>query len=337
MRILLGSARNWVRMIFTRFLVGLIRVLSSSSRSSVVLSNDTTSKIDGTGAQIQRLICLHALSKELSLDFVQNPFVDVSVHPLDPFQDRLTKDAFVEQMNDLFQLPNRSNAGPMRIINLKTLNAWSLLRITITSLRDHEPIQINVVEPYPITDAYPDIAICAGDIFPNWEKFANFLVQEFQRPFVSIHYRQGVGGAVLYPGQKISRELPPIYFYKKLKELITEYESNSSIYLFTDAPVSNITYEPDVQQHYQWDGTPGFMDGVMEIKGNDLSRFFQERNVEVKVLIGGNPLEAIAIMSKSNYLITSRSSLSYVAGLLNSSGTIFAADGFWHPSPRSWA
>jgi hypothetical protein len=323
-------------MIFTRFLVRLTRFLFSSSRSTVVLSNDTTSKIDGTGAQIQRLICLHALSTELGLDFVQNPFVDVSVHPLDPFQDRLAKDAFVEQMNDLFELPSRSNVGPMRIIDLKTLNAWSLLRITITALRDNEPIQLNVVEPYPITDAYPDIAFRASHIFPKWENFANFLVQEFQRPFVSIHYRQGVGGAVLYPGQKISRELPPTYFYKKLKELITEYESSPSVYLFTDAPVSNITYKPDVQQHYQWDGTPGFMDGVMEIKGNDLSRFFQERNVEVKVHIGGNPLEAIAIMSKSNYLITSRSSLSYVAGLLNASGTIVASDGFWHPSPRSW-
>jgi hypothetical protein len=336
MRFLLGSARNWSRMVLTRFLVGLARFLFSSSRCTVILSNDTTSKIDGTGAQIQRLICLHALSAELGLDFLQNLFVDVSVHPLDPFQDPLAKDAFIRQMNDLFELPNRGEVGPMRIIDLKTLSAWSLLRITIASLRDNEPIRLNVVEPYPITDAYPDIAFRRSHIFPKWEEFANFLVQDFQRPFVSIHYRQGVGGAVLYPGQKIPRELPPTYFYLKLRELITEYDPSPSVYLFTDAPVSDITYKPDVQQHYQWDGTPGFIDGIMEIKGNDLSRFFQERNVEVKVHIGGNPLEAIAIMSKSNYLITSRSSLSYVAGLLNASGTIVASDGFWHPSPSSW-
>jgi hypothetical protein len=239
-------------------------------------------------------------------------------------------------MNHLFKLPIGRSVGPTKIIDLQTLSAWSLLKVTFVGLRSNESIQLNVVEPYPITDSYPNIASRTSQVFPGWEKFANLLVRGFQRPFVSIHYRQGVGGAVLYPGQKIPRELPPSYFYKKLKELFDGYELSPLVHLFTDAPVDNITYKPDAQQHGHWDGTPGFIDGVMEIKGNDLYRFFKERNIEVQVHIGGNPLDAIAIMSKSDYLITSRSSLSYVAGLLNTSGTIVAPDRFWHPSPSAW-
>jgi hypothetical protein len=67
-----------------------------------------------------------------------------------------------------------------------------------------------------------------------------------------------------------------------------------------------------------------------------LYQYFRSKQVDINVHSGGNPLEAIALMSKSDLLITSRSSLSYVAGLLNSSGTIVAADQFWHPNPDAW-
>ena len=74
-----------------------------------MLANNTTLKIDGVGAQIQRLISIYSLSKILKIDFRQNSFIDISVHALDPFQDLESKASFIGQMNRLFQIdiPNR--------------------------------------------------------------------------------------------------------------------------------------------------------------------------------------------------------------------------------------
>jgi hypothetical protein len=323
-------------MVSVRFLILPTRILLLFARPDFILSNNTILKIDGVGAQIQRLLGVYSLSKKLRIEFTQNPFLDISVHPLDPYQTQDQKMEFIQQLNHLFKLNHSSGCDGAKVIEIGALTPWKLLSIVIVNFLWKGTLQLNVVEPYPITDSYPDLLTRMQDNFPNWMEFAEGLVSEFSHPIISIHYRQGVGGGAIYPGQKVSRELPPSYFLMKLKFAFGLKEFKSSINLFTDAPVQDLTYSPGVDQNHHWEGTPGFSNGVMKVKGNDLYSYFAKNNLHVEVYLGGNPLEAIAIMSKSDFLITSRSSLSYVAGLLNSYGTIIAAEGFWHPSPRTW-
>jgi hypothetical protein len=329
-------SRRLLRTFKVRCVIFPVRFLLFFARPNFKLSNNTIKKIDGVGAQIQRLLGIYSLSKKLRIDFVQNPFLDISVHPLDPYQTQNQKVEFVKQLNFLFKVNSSSSCDLGQVIEIGVLTPWKLLSVVLRNFLKRGSIQLNVIEPYPITDSYPDLPTRLQESFPNWVSFAERLVSEFSHPIISIHYRQGVGGGVIYPGQKISRELPPSYFLLKLKSAYGEWKLNSPINLFTDAPVEDLTYSPDADQSHHWEGTPGFSNGQMKVRGNDLHSYFAENNLEVAVRVGGNPLEAIAIMSKSDLLITSRSSLSYVAGLLNSTGTIIAADGFWHPSPRMW-
>lgn len=328
--------RRLLRTVNVKCLILPTRILLLFARPDFVLSNNTIRKIDGVGAQIQRLLGVYSLSKNLRIEFTQNPFLDISVHPLDPYQTQDQKIEFIQQLNHLFKLNHSSGCHGAKVIEIGALTPWKLLSIVIVNFLGKGSIQLNIVEPYPITDSYPDLLTRMQENFPNWVRFAESLVSEFSHPIISIHYRQGVGGGAIYPGQKVSRELPPSYFLMKLKSAYGLKEFKSSINLFTDAPVQDLTYSPSVDQNHHWEGTPGFSNGVMKVKGNDLYSYFAKNNLQVEVHLGGNPLEAIAIMSKSDFLITSRSSLSYVAGLLNSNGTIIAAEGFWHPSPRMW-
>ena len=316
--------------------VSLVRYLVKYSNSVFILGNNVTLKIDGVGAQIQRLISTLALSRFLGIGFVQNPFEDISVHALDPFQDDEAKKVFLLQMNTLFKLENQKEFYPDQTVEVQTLSSWRLLKLVIRNFYGSGTICINLVEPYPITDAYPNIGRSINTLFPSWMSFSSELVKDYERPLVSLHYRQGVGGSVFYPGQKISRELPASYFVEKLKLFPGKARHKSPIHIFTDAPLHDISYFPRVEQQSHWEGTPGYENGKMQIQGNDLNSFFQSQGIEVLVHRGGNPLEAIAIMSKSDFLITSRSSLSYLAGLLNSEGTVIAAKGFWHPAPKFW-
>lgn len=314
-----------------------MRILLPLSRSPIMLANNTALKIDGVGAQVQRLISIYALSRILKIDFRQNSFIDISVHALDPFQDLESKSSFIREMNLLFEIDIPRGSSLPQKMELKSLSSWKLLMIVIKHLPQKNALLLSVVEPYSITDAFPNLTVAAIDVFPNWTSFADNLVKDLSRPLISIHYRQGVGGLAVYPGQKISREMPPEYFLSKLQNLPISNASKSYFHLFTDAPANDVVYVPQTNQHEHWLGTPGFNDGVMNIEGKDLQSFFKQHGAHAHLHIGGNPLEAIAIMSKSDFLITSRSSLSYVAGLLNLHGVVIAAQGFWHPAPRTWS
>ncbi len=332
----LRLGKKWLVLYYVRSIFRLIQLLVKFSRSKFLLTNDTTSKIDGTGAQIQRLVSVVALSRKLKIGFNQNPFQDISVHPLDPFQDSESKKRFIEQMNYLFACESLQVSGSFQRTQYKTLSVWILLKISFRGLFIRESLEISVVEPYPVTDAFPDITNDLVELFPNWNSFADGLIEGLDEPVISIHYRQGVGGLAIYPGQRISRELLPSYFLSKLRDIPVLRDSNLVVNLFTDAPLEDMSYAPLPDQRGHWEGTPGYEGGIMKIKGNNLLSIFNENGIDVRVHMGGNPLSAIAIMSKSDFLITSRSSLSYVAGLLNTVGKVTAADGFWHPAPSSW-
>lgn len=336
----LKNVLKWVRRLAhylqAHLFIFAVKVIVKSPRCHIALSNDTKSKIDGTGAQIQRMISIIALSRLIKVPFHQNLFVDVSVHPLDPFQDSVSKSVFIKQMNDLFAFKSSPIPRASKVLHLSKLTGGKLFRIAIHSFLSKDVFVLNVVEPYPITDKFNDISTDLVSYFPNWLEFTEIFKQNFNQPIVSIHYRQGVGGLAIYPGQKIPRELSPQYFLLKLIEISGNKINDLSVQLFTDAPLEDISFKPPREQFSHWEGSPGFTDGIMTIKGNNLHAFFNHNGVEVKIHTGGNPLEAIAIMSISDILITSRSSLSYVAGLLNSHGKIVAADGFWHPTPSAW-
>lgn len=312
------------------------RVLLSLSRSNIEFSNNSYSKIDGAGAQIQRLLAVYSLSKKYRVRFHQNVFTDISVHPLDPFQTEESKDEFLAELNQLFALELSDREESARIIEIGTLSAWNLFRIVAFNLVVPGTLRLNIVEPYPITDCFRNIFRDIRNSFPNWIAFSSDQAADYPKPLVSIHYRQGVGGSVIYPGQKIPRELPPSYFLAKLRKEFGAGDFDVPVQIFTDAPVVDTVYEPDVKQRSHWEGSPGFADGQMKIKGNDLFTFFSANQIPVNIQSGGNPLGAMALMSSSDFLITSRSSLSYVAGLLNSKGKIVAAEGFWHPAPTNW-
>jgi hypothetical protein len=148
-----------------------------------------------------------------------------------------------------------------------------------------------------------------------------------------VHFRQGVGGKSIYPGQRLPRELDIDYFAETLSKCNHE---GRKILVVTDAPSSPMTYQPVIDQKHLWNGTPKFNNGVMSISGYDLQKAFGERGFQVKVISGGDPLEALNLMLNCDILIMSRSSLSYSAAILNYKATIYYPPGFWHPPMRGW-
>jgi hypothetical protein len=319
-------------------LLKFAEITLSKVRKKVALTNSPADKVDGTGAQIQRLLASVALARFYQLPFIQQPFVDISVHPLDPFQNLDLKKDFIQKLNWVFRFEDKHQELEEHFIRV-TVNQLTTFAFLVTLIRASLRPQctlIEITEPYGVTNLHRNIFVGITDSFPNWTKFTNEVTAAENQNEVVIHHRQGVGGMAIYPGQKIPREMPLEYFVMKAGEVIKKKGGDLKFLVLTDAPPTDLVYNPSIDQESHWLDTPGYTERRMFVSGNDLVPYFHRHGLRVDVRAGGDPLEAIAIMSRAKVLIISRSSLSYVAGLLNIDGEIHGAPGFWHPSPSSW-
>jgi len=285
---------------------------------------------DGLGAQIQRQLSVEALSNFLSICHIPSPLEQIAIHPLDSFQTLTQMQAFLGQVNRAFDFNATGQNNIPVTYQITRLTIWKLVRLAVLSRFISKPIHISTCEVYGIVDFLPDFYL--KNLPPNRVKI-DFNLPGGVQKFICIHFRQGVGGKVIYPGQKLPRELDVEYFINVLSKTNCE---GKRIYVLTDAPVSSMTYRPVKNQIHLWDGTPKFNDGEMSITGLDLKNAFLLKGFDVEVVSGGDPLFALFLMMNCDTLIMSRSSLSYTAAILNSSATIYYPPGFWHPPMSSW-
>jgi hypothetical protein len=307
-------------------------MLIDKNNPKVSLSIDAVLLEDGLGAQIQRQLSLKALAHFLNLEFIPRPIRQIAIHPLDNFKDLNEMRDFLNQVNDLFGFKPESNSIIHKLIRVRILTIGKLLRLILISRVTSRNLQVEVLEAYSLVDVDPQIY---ADSLSGYKLNMASIRSDYQllESDICIHYRQGAGGNVIYPGQKISRELNPQYFIDLLNRIETV---GRTITLFTDSPIEDIEFKPDISQEHLWTGTPGYENGKVKIQGLDLKSIFAKGGYEITVLSGGDLITTLLAFINCKTLIMSRSSLSYVGALLNDNGKIYYPPNFWHPPLNSW-
>ena len=321
---------------FEALYIGVTPLLSQFS-SRIIFTYASEAKQDGTGAQIQRNLAIYALSKRLGASFVYTPIGSVAIHPLDPFQTLPEMNLFLQEVNFAFELPSCGSKHDIRSLFLPSLTLRAYLKIVIQTLFRNQDVLIRMIEPYAFLDRMPHLYKLATNDLLNWKLIKTNSVNEQigETPKLAIHYRQGVGGLVVQFGEKYPREIPISYFLDFLNNHLNVSDFGS-IDIFTDAPKSNMFFSPPQNQEKLWETNPKFDGKSMEVTATDLSSFAKLTSDRAQFHIGGSPLEAIISMSNADVLVMGRSSLSYVAGLLNENGKIFYPPDFWHSPLDSW-
>lgn len=294
------------------------------------LSYDNRNPKDGSGAQLQRVLGVYCLSKYLKLQYVHNKIIDVSTHALDPFQDEKSRELFVKRVNDCFDFTSSVNAlsNPVFILKLRLAR---LLKEAIRSKILNKPVLLSVVEPFGIIDFFPKVYGCLPN--PNFG-FDETVNSKFGG--IVIHYRHGVGGFAKYHKQSIPRQLQDSYYLNCMKLLRQEAISGEKILLFTDAPLKPLDFTPPPQQIKNWVGSPNFDGEKIRIEKSEVNAIFLNSGLDIEIIHGGDPLEALAVMANARILFIGRSSLSYVGGLLNKSGKVIYPRSFWHSPLKGW-
>jgi hypothetical protein len=301
--------------------------------ANLILSNDTSNPKDGSGAQIHRILGIYALSRQIGSRYLHEPLIGVAVHPLDPFQ---TPDHYIEylsELNSAFEIDSSGLKKNYKSVSINNPSVGVLIYFALVSIFKKERLLIKILEPFRVIDAIPSAYSKINGEF-DLSKFAK---KNSTGLTVVIHYRQGAGGAVVYPGQKISREIPFDYFLKLLCDLNIDLKSPEySLTILTDSPKSRIYFAPPSNQLKFWGNTPRFENELIEVIPFDFKNALGELFECVNIVHGGSPLEAIAIMAEADYLLMGLSSLSYVGAILNKNGKIFMPAQFWHPPLAFW-
>jgi len=301
------------------------------------LSFDSRTAVDGTGAQLQRLISVAALSNYFRFKFVPSKIEHFSVHALDPFQSESSYRDQLLRLNQFINFPDVDSGDEelkLESVIIRNLTIKKFISVIVRQLISPKPRKLIVLEVYPISEFCPGIF----DDFKCELSEALDAVDEEKGSHLVIHYRQGVGGNVIYPGQKIPRQIEFSRILNLIQKLVGRGEigSTSKITILTDAPDSISFYTPPESQRTLWEGTPGFSNGVMTIQPMDFSALGKVAGVPINVIRGGNPLDAIRIMATADFFVMSKSSLSYVGALLNKDGKIYWPKSFWHRPLKSW-
>jgi hypothetical protein len=330
---LIRFALNKFRVLRGLLLFKLLVFLTSLLRPSVAISYDNSSKPDGVGAQIQRLLAIRSLTKNLGLGYIHSGVASVAVHPLDPFQTPEKLQQFIKELNRVFLMNNHSEfiSEEAFIIRSRALTFKFLFRVIFTAKFLSKRIQILCVEPYGVSDFDPNNYSGIRQELPN------FQPMELPKLSLGIHYRRGVGGMAIQKGEKISRELPVKYFVDLANKLVQDQDTpDLEIIIYTDAPSANLRYEPPVNQLGLWEQSPRFSSGIMDVLGVNPTDEFKALVTTPRIVQGGDPIQAIRELAGLDILIMSRSSFSYIGAILNLNGDIYFPKSFWHPALKSW-
>ncbi len=315
--------------VLLRFIHVAIRIL----RPKLILTYDNSTKPDGVGAQIQRVLAIRSLTHNLGLGYLHTGIDSVAVHPLDPYQSQAELDNFVKELNFVFDIESTVtlDSSTAKESKVRSLTFTTLLANVMKSFFQKKTILLRCLEPYAVSDLDPRIYVGIRGFLPNFEPINHDVFT------LGIHYRRGVGGMAVQKGESISRELNPNYFTEIANRVLKDrLPATTKILLYTDAPKNDLEFLPPPGQSDLWKNSPRFENGVMSVLGADPEILFTALDTAPKVIQGGNPLQAIRELAGLDILIMSRSSFSYIGAILNTCGKIYFPKSFWHTPMIGW-
>lgn len=301
----------------------------------IALTYDNTASFDGTGAQVQRILGVYAVCKRFKIPYVHSRIADLIITPLDPFQTESELGDYLNRVNDYFSFPSSErNIDEDSKSLLQTLTRSKLLEIRIRNkIKFGQSETIAVANPFRILNQFPNIyRLAARDL--------NKPSVPSPKKRIVLHYRRGSNTLDILPGESSPRALFNEWYVKTLRKYVSKYletEEDFSVEVYTDMPKATFTYYPMTFQSNLWANEPRYSDGAIEMLGEDLQEtVFHEFGKLLTVHHGGDPLQGLIAMSQADILITSRSSYSYVGGLLNLRGQVIIPPGFWHQKLDGW-
>jgi hypothetical protein len=300
--------------------------VSPELASKLVLTYNNTAKTDGVGAQLQRIYGTYAIARLLGAAYLHSPVERVDYQGLSALEANAGDPCFHHEFNELFQIASDVTSAD----GLFTISLPGISLALVNELADmfdrnqtgKKPVLVRLEVPYGIAEAFPDCYSVCKDISP----FASPPRQG--RPLrVAVHVRRG---ELLVLDS--DRMLPNTYYLGVAREVaasLDALELDYQIELWTEVPRSAFTVQPDHHGMSHRISAPVAV--APEMTG--LDDFASVPKLVQR--INGRAIDCIRQLATADVLVMSRSSFSYLGGILNRSGVVLYHP-FWHHAPSSW-
>jgi hypothetical protein len=301
----------------------------------ISLTYNSDENDDGTGAQIQRILGIYAVCKEYGLGYVHRPIKNLLVFPLDSLDTPNEIEKYLQRVNDYFNLPSNDDNQFESVVNRSTITLEKLRRMQFfCQFNKSRKILVRVSHVNSIVDKNPNIlSLAVSDLIQKTDRSRK------DKSSIILHIRGTVQDDLIVKGEMETRSLPISYYKNKLRDILAvvnpaiDYE----IKVFTDIPKESLSFEPRPEDLKAWVKSGHSIEkGRIRVDGLNLEEEFLEFGTSIEFVYGGDPLDALIKMSCADYFVMSRSSFSYLAGILNQNGVVFHPPRFWHAPLAHW-
>jgi len=294
----------------------------------LVLTYDSARHADGVGAQLHRIYGTYSIARLLGASYFHSPIGRVDYQGFAALEGRSSDPRFHQEFNELFQI--ESDVLPtddfhaiclpwMSVATFKQLATMFDIR-----RRDGRPSLIRLAFPFGVADRFPECYEVCKAISP----FAASASVGKGRPLrVAIHVRRGELFAL-----DSDRMLPNGYYIEvaqQVARVLETLEIDYQIELHTEAPDGEFVIRP---------GDLGIAHRISApvVVSREMCRLDEFRVLPRLVYrVNDKAIECIRQLATADVLVTSRSSFSYLGGILNRAGIVLFHP-FWHGAPSSW-
>jgi hypothetical protein len=293
----------------------------------LVLTYDNT-RHDGVGAQLHRIYGIYSISRLLGASYFHAPLAGVGYQGLAALEGNAGDPEFHHAFNDLFQITSDAvPADDWQTIDLPSISLavfQQLAAMFDPDKTDGRPSLVRLVMPFGIADRFPDCYDVCKEISP----FASPASVREGRPLrVAIHVRRG---ELLVLDS--ARMLPNGYYIRVAQQIaliLEALEIDYQIELHTEVPSTEFTVQPE---HH------GISHRITDpvVVSPEMWRL-DEFGVLPRLVhcVNERAVECIRQLATADVLVMSRSSFSYLGGILNRNGIVLYHP-FWHRAPSSW-
>jgi len=298
----------------------------------IALTYDPISKQDGLGAQLQRILAIKSLCKDLRISYIHNGVADIAIHPLDLLNSENEIESFLDRVNQIFYIESTKDQlfDEAKTYQIRSLSNSSLALFLAKFVFFRRPMILSTVEPYGCSDLFPSMYEGISGHLPTLK------LHPVESSAIAIHYRRGSGNFDVQKGEASSRELEISVLLKKCNEIVSANRGISEVFIFTDAAPDDSIFSPPEHQRNAWVTNKNFDGENLVSKGIDVHSNFSSLQVPFTVVSGGNPLDSLVALAQFDFLILSRSSFGYVSALLGDRKQVWLPKDFWHPPLPKW-
>jgi len=286
---------------------------------ALVITYDNESLQDGLGSQALRILGIYSVAKLLGIHYQHTPIMAFEEEYSHGMKEENAESNLLDQVNDFFCFPSKTRKTQVEeVLRKREIGFLALLRLRLRFLFTKKTVLLRLLLPFNITDRIP--WVYSAGIYYLRRRNQDALVP---KDIYVVHVRRGYGYLTMNPAFFRPRHLPYDYYSAALGVIANRFfhDKQLKIIVHTDLSPIDIKWKPfqerQVAAAKKSLGVEGKFEGLL-LPGIDLKeRIKFPENALVEIEYCSSFMKTFLDMSNCKVLIQSKSSLSYLAGLLN--------------------